>query len=80
MFDLTETYRYSDVENDENRYYLFIAYPHIITRYKNKIQYSNGYIVNNYTDITTIDSILYQWNRFVIENYELKAFINNLNL
>ena len=73
MFDLTETYRYSDVENDENRYYLFIAFPHVITRYKNKIQYSNGYIVNNYTDIITIDSILYQWNRFVIENYVIQG-------
>ena len=73
MFDLSESYRYSDFENDENRYYIFIAFPHIISRYKDKIQYSNGYVVNNYTDIISINSILYQWNRFVIENYVVQG-------
>ena len=71
MFDLSESYRYSNdvIENDENRYYIFIAFPHIITRYKRKIQYSNSYIINKFTDIISIDELLNKWNHIVLENY-----------
>ena len=75
MLDMTETYRYSN-ENlniDENRYQLFIAFPHFISRYKNYIQYSNNYIINKYTNITTLDKLLYKWNHFIIENYEIEG-------
>ena len=76
MFDMTETYRYSNLESDINQYYIFIAFPHIITRYKNNIQYTNGYVINKVTNITTIDKLLYKWNHITIENY----FIEGENL
>ena len=75
MLDMTETYRYSNqnLNNDENTYQLFIAFPHFISRYKQYIQYSNGYIINKKTNITTLDKLLYKWNHFVIENYEIEG-------
>ena len=41
FFDLSGEYRFNST-NDNNRYTIFIAYPHFITRYKGKIQYNSG--------------------------------------
>ena len=75
MFDMTETYRYSaeTLESDTNRYHIFIAFPHIITRYNKYIQYTNGYVVNQITNVTTIDRLLYKWNHIIIENFAVEG-------
>jgi hypothetical protein len=69
LFDLTEEYRFN-IPNDKQRYTIFIAYPHFITRYQNKIQYNNGYILLDYYDVINVDSIKHKWNHVVIENYQ----------
>ena len=78
MLDLTESYRYSteNINKDENRYYLFIAFPHLLTRYKKNIQYINNYVVNKVTDVITINNLFNKWNRIVIENY----YVEGINL
>ena len=40
LFDLSEEYRFN-IPNDNQRYTIFIAYPHFLTRFKDKIQYNN---------------------------------------
>ena len=69
LFDLTEEYRFN-IPNDKQRYTIFIAYPHFLTRYQNKIQYNNGYILLDYYDVINVDSIKHKWNHVVIENYQ----------
>ena len=70
LFDLSEEYRFN-IPNDKQRYTIFIAYPHFITRYKNKIQYNNGYILLDYYDIINVDEIKNKWNHVVLENYQI---------
>jgi hypothetical protein len=72
LFDLSGEYRFN-INNDNNRYTLFIAYPHTITRYKNKIQYNNEYILLDYHDIIDIENIKYNWNHVIIENYQING-------
>ena len=68
IFDLTDKNKFD--ANDDTKYTLFIAFPHILIRYKNKIQYNNGYIPLDYYDIIDIKDIKYIWNHVVIENYQ----------
>ena len=70
LFDLSGEYRFN-IPDDNNRYTIFIAYPHFITRYKGKIQYNNGYILLDYYDVISVDEIKYKWNHVVIENYQI---------
>ena len=70
LFDLSGEYRFN-IPNDNNRYTIFIAYPHFLTRYKDKIQYNNGYILLDYYDVIKVDEIKYKWNHIVIENYQI---------
>ena len=70
LFDLSGEYRFN-IPNDNTRYTIFIAYPHFITRYKDKIQYNNGYILLDYYDIIKVEEIKYKWNHVVIENYQI---------
>ena len=72
LFDLTGEYRFK-IPNDTTRYTIFIAYPHFITRYKNKIQYNNGYILLDYHDVIDVETIKYKWNHVVIENYQING-------
>ena len=70
LFDLSGEYRFN-IPNDNQRYTIFIAYPHFLTRFKNKIQYNNGYILLDYYDVIDVDEIKYKWNHVVIENYQV---------
>ena len=70
LFDLSEEYRFN-IPNDNQRYTIFIAYPHFITRFQNKIQYNSGYILLDYYDIIDVSSIKNKWNHVVIENYQI---------
>ena len=70
LFDLTEEYRFN-IPNDKQRYTIFIAYPHFITRFQNKIQYNNGYILLDYYDIINVENIKNKWNHVVLENYQV---------
>ena len=70
LFDLTEEYRFN-IPNDKQRYTIFIAYPHFITRFKNKIQYNNGFILLDYYDIINVEDIKNKWNHVVLENYQI---------
>ena len=70
FFDLSGEYRFNST-NDNNRYTIFIAYPHFITRYKGKIQYNSGYILLDFYDVITVEDIKYNWNHVVIENYQI---------
>ena len=70
LFDLSGEYRFK-IPNDNKRYTIFIAYPHFITRFKDKIQYNNGYILLDYHDIIKVEEIKYKWNHVVIENYQI---------
>ena len=69
LFDLSGEYRFN-FPNDNKRYTIFIAYPHFITRFKDKIQYNNGYILLDYHDVIKVEDIKYKWNHVVLENYE----------
>ena len=70
LFDLSGEYRFN-ILNDNKRYTIFIAYPHFLTRYNNKIQYNNGYILLDYYDVIDVENIKYKWNHVVIENYQI---------
>ena len=72
MYDLSGEYRFN-IPNDNTRYSLFIAYPHFLSRYNNKIQYNNGYLLMDYYDVIDFDSIKYKWNHVVIENYQVNG-------
>ena len=72
LFDLSGEYRFN-IPNDNTRYTIFIAYPHFITRYKNKIQYNNGFILMDYYDVIDVDSIKYKWNHVVLEHYQMEG-------
>ncbi len=84
MLDLTEFNRFNN--NDDNRYTIFIAYPHFITRYKTNIQYNNAFQILDFYNITTLEEINLKWNHMVIENYNdvndintkiIKIYLNN---
>ena len=70
LFDLSSN---KNISEDNQRYTIFIAYPHFITRYKGKIQYNNGYSPSNYYDIIDVEDIKYNWNHVVIENYQVNG-------
>ena len=70
LFDLTEEYRFN-IPNDKKRYTIFIAYPHFITRFQNKIQYNNGFILLDYYDVINVEDIKNKWNHVVLENYQI---------
>ena len=72
LFDLSEEYRFN-IPNDKQRYTIFIAYPHFITRFQNKIQYNNGYILLDYYDIIDVSEIKNKWNHVVLENYQIEG-------
>ena len=69
MFDNIEQYRFNP--DDKERYYIFIAYPHFISRFHNEIQYTNSFIP---LDTYTINNLnQYNWNHIVIENYVVEG-------
>ena len=70
LFDLTEEYRFN-IPDDKQRYTIFIAYPHFITRFQNKIQYNNGFVLLEYYDIINVEDIKNKWNHVVLENYQV---------
>ena len=70
LFDLTEEYRFK-IPNDKQRYTIFIAYPHFLTRFQNKIQYNNGFILLDYYDLINVEDIKNKWNHVVLENYQI---------
>ena len=70
LFDLSEEYRFN-IPNDNRRYTIFIAYPHFLTRFKDKIQYNNGYVLLEFYDVINVADIKYKWNHVVLENYQV---------
>ncbi len=82
MFDLSEKYRfvYSAESKDESQFTIFIAYPHFISRIKNKIKYSNGFILLDTYDIIDVDEAMDKWNHVVIEFYETPGKVASDNI
>ena len=78
MLDLSEFNRFNN--DDNNRYTIFIAYPHFITRYKTYIQYNNAFQTLDFYNITTLEEIKLKWNRIVIENYNNVNDLNTKNI